>query len=203
MWFLGDLFDFWLEYKYVVPRVSFQVLSAIRRFVDEGGEFHLLLGNHDYWVRDFFEVELGAIIHRHDVQLERAGKRLLLTHGDGKAASDRGYRLLKRFLRLRPGIWLYRHLPVDWAFVLAAHSSHSSRSLTSGRTAKFESEYRAWAKRKIDEGYHAVLMGHLHTPILEQQGDGWYINTGDWFKHFSYVCRRGDTFSLETWEHES
>jgi len=113
VWFLGDLFDFWLEYRRVIPRVSIRVLAAIQSFVESGGEFHLLLGNHDYWVRDFFTAELGVILHQRDVTIERDGKKLLLTHGDGKAPSDGGYRILKNILRFRPGIWLYRHLPVD------------------------------------------------------------------------------------------
>jgi len=168
VWFLGDLFDFWLEYRHVIPRVSIRVLAAIRAFVDRGGEFHLLIGNHDCWTRDFFSAELGATIHRADVELERGGKNILLTHGDGKARSDRGYRLLKKILRFRPGIWLFRLLPVDWAFGLAGHSSGASRRLTSGRENRFEAEYHKFAEAKLTAGHHAVIMGHLHKPILER-----------------------------------
>ncbi len=200
VWFLGDLFDFWLEYRHAVPRVSVRVLAVIRSFVDAGGEFHLLVGNHDYWVRDYFAAELGITIHRKDVKIEREGKKILLTHGDGKAPSDGGYRMLKRVLRWRPGIWLYRHLPVDWALALAASTSHSSRRLTSGRTDKFAAEYREYATKMLGEGYYAVIMGHLHHAHLEQIGDGWYINSGEWFESFSYVLREGTSFSLLNWQ---
>jgi UDP-2,3-diacylglucosamine hydrolase len=199
VWFLGDLFDFWLEYRHAIPRVSVRVLAAIQAFVADGGEFHLLLGNHDYWVRDYFLSELGVIVHPHDVNIVRGGKQILLTHGDGKAPSDGGYRLLRYILRFRPGIWVYRHLPVDWAFALASSTSHSSRRLTSGRTDKFAAEYRVYAEKILNTGVHAVIFGHLHRAFVEQLGAGWYINSGEWFETFSYVLRGGSSFSLHHW----
>ena len=199
VWFLGDLFDFWLEYRRAIPRVSVRVLSAIQSFIEHGGEFHLLLGNHDYWVRDFLTDEIGIILQRDDVRLERSGKSVFLTHGDGKAKGDRGYRLLKKALRFRPGIWAYRHLPVDWAFALASSSSRSSRRLTEHREDRFGAEYRRYAERQIAAGTHAVIMGHLHRPILERMGASWYINCGEWFERYSYVVREGTSFSLRFW----
>lgn len=200
VWFLGDLFDFWLEYRHAIPRVSIRILAAIRSFVDTGGEFKMLVGNHDYWVRDYFTSEIGAAVYPGDVIIEREGKKILLTHGDGKAPSDGGYRILKKILRWRPGIWLYRHLPADWAFALATSTSHSSRRLTSGRTDKFEAEYRDYAARVLSGRYHAVIMGHLHHAHIEQIGDDWYINCGEWFERFSYVIREGTSFSLHYWD---
>ncbi len=176
------------------------MLTAIQSFVKTGGEFHLLVGNHDYWIRDYFTTELGVTVHQRDVVIEREGKKILLTHGDGKAPSDGGYRLLKKLLRFRPGIWLYRHLPVDWAFALASSTSHSSRLLTSGRTDKFEAEYRTYVEKALTTGTHAVIFGHLHHAFCEQLGGGWYINCGEWFEKFSYVQREGISFSLRYWE---
>jgi UDP-2,3-diacylglucosamine hydrolase len=199
VWFLGDLFDFWLEYRRAIPRVSVRVLAALRAFVDRGGEFHLQLGNHDYWTGDYFAAELGIHLHRHDLTIERENQKILLTHGDGKAPSDRGYRLLKKIFRFPPGIWFYRHLPVDWAFALASSTSHSSRRLTDSRTDRFAAEYREYALRMLSAGYHAVIMGHLHQPHLEKIDDKWYINTGEWFEQFSYVVREGASFSLHSW----
>jgi UDP-2,3-diacylglucosamine hydrolase len=199
VWFLGDLFDFWLEYRHAIPKASIQVLHAIQKFVHDGGEFHLLLGNHDYWVNSFFTKELGVKLYREDVTIERDGKRILLSHGDGKAESDRGYRFLKKILRFRPGIWLYRHLPVDWAFSLARKSSHTSRAHTSNRSQVFANDYREFARKQITAGYHAVLMGHLHAAFCEELDGGWYINCGEWFDKFSYVTRIGEDFELHYW----
>jgi len=199
VWFLGDLFDFWLEYRRAIPRVSIRILAAIRFFVDRGGEFHLLIGNHDFWVRDYFATELGAVIHQGDVIIERGGKKILLTHGDGKADSDRSYRILRKILRFRPGIWFYRHLPVDWAFALASSSSRSSRRHNNTHTEEFESEYRDYARRQLSAGYFAVILGHLHRPLIEQIDDGWHINSGEWFDRFSYITREGLSFSLRFW----
>ncbi len=200
VWFLGDLFDFWLEYKHAIPKASVRILAAIQTFVDKGGEFHLLLGNHDYWVQDFFTAELGIKLHHDDVTIERDERKILLSHGDGKAAGDGGYRLLKKLLRFRPAIWCLRHIPVDWAFAIAARSSNSSRQLTSGRKSSFKDDYRAFAESQIAQGNHAVIMGHLHIPVCEQLRDGWYINCGEWFEQFSYITRDGDSFTLHHWE---
>jgi UDP-2,3-diacylglucosamine hydrolase len=199
VFFLGDLFDFWFEYKHWIPKVPTEVLSSILAFTRAGGQFHLVLGNHDTWAGDYFSKDLGVEMHREDVPVTRHGLRILISHGDGKAPSDGGYRLLKRVLRFRPNIWLYRLLPADWAFRLAHFFSGQSRELTSSRPPKFLDEYDAVADQYLNSGFDAVIMGHLHDGWVRQRGDGWWVNSGEFFEKFTYVVLDAAGFRLERW----
>ncbi|MBD3299512.1 MAG: hypothetical protein GF341_12710 [candidate division Zixibacteria bacterium] len=200
VFFLGDLFDFWFEYKHWIPKVPLEVLTAIQRFTRAGNAFHLVLGNHDTWATDYFADDLGVAVHRGDVEETRHGLHLLISHGDGKAQSDRGYRVLKRILRFRPNIALYRLLPADVAFWLANFFSGQSRELTSGRPPRFLQEYDAIAEELLADSYDAVLMGHLHQGWVRKGENGWWINTGEFFKAFHYVILQNGSFELRTWD---
>lgn len=199
VFFLGDLFDFWFEYKHWIPKVPLDVLTAIESFTRQGGAFHLVLGNHDTWATNYFHDDLSVVVHRGDVTLERQGLRLFISHGDGKAKSDGGYRVLKRILRFRPNIALYRLLPADWAYGLAKFFSGQSRELTSGRPPKFLAEYDIVAEHELQRGHDAVLMGHLHQGWVKRLGNGWWINTGEFFERFHYVLLQDGTFTLGEW----
>lgn len=199
VFFLGDLFDFWFEYKHWVPKVPVRALAAIRQFTAQGGTFDMLLGNHDIWAADYFAVELGATVHKGDLTATRQGLRILISHGDGKAKSDRGYRVLRRVLRFGPNITLYKMLPADWAFALANFSSRRSRELTSSRSPKFVTEYEAVAQARLTEGYNAVIMGHIHQGWVKRLGGGWWVNTGEFFENFDYVLLNDGEFHLKTW----
>ena len=120
-----------------------------------------------------------------------------MTHGDGISPSDKGYRVLKKILRNRFNIWLYRKLPVDWGIPLAKTVAGTSREHTSGRCLKFMQDYEDFAARKLIEGYDAVLIGHLHKPIKKEFENGVYLNTGDFIEHYSYVRMQNGEFSLE------
>ncbi len=194
---LGDLFDFWFEYKYVIPKDYHEVLFMLYDLTKKGIRIDYVSGNHDFWLDDFFEKQLGLVVHRDCFDLVYDGLRLHLIHGDGLAPGDRGYRLLKRILRNRFNIWLYRKLPPDWAFPLARYVSGSSRNYTSKRDHVFAADYEAYARGKIESGCDAVIIGHLHTPIWTQIGDGTYINTGDFIDHFSYVRAENSRITLE------
>ncbi len=184
---LGDLFDFWFEYKYVIPKEPFRVLYLLKEIQEQGIKIDYVSGNHDFWMDDFFEKQLGITVHRDSCELTYASKRLLLTHGDGLAKGDGGYRFLKKILRNRFNIWLYRKLPPDWAYPLARWVSGSSRGYTSRRDHEFAPDYSAFAKSRIEDGYDIVVIGHLHIPVTETHGRGIYINTGDFIHHFTYA----------------
>jgi UDP-2,3-diacylglucosamine hydrolase len=185
---LGDLFDFWFEYKHVIPKDHHRVLFKLTDLLERGIRIDYVSGNHDFWMGDFFEKELGITVHRDAVDMEYDGKRIHFIHGDGLAKRDRGYRILKRILRNRVNIWLYRRLPPDWAIPLAKWVSGSSRKYTSVREEHtFAPDYAAYAEQKLKEGYDVVAIGHLHTPVFIKSENGIYINTGDFIDHFSYA----------------
>jgi len=194
---LGDLFDFWFEYKHAIPKDHHEVLFMLHDLIRHGVRIDYVSGNHDFWMDDFFEKQVGIVIHRDYFDLKYGGLRLHMIHGDGLAPGDRGYRVLKRILRNRLNIWLYRKLPPDWAFPLARFVSGSSRDYTNHREHEFAADYETYASRKIESGFDAVIIGHLHTPVCKTIGNGTYVNTGDFIDNFSYVKLDGDLIMLE------
>lgn len=192
---LGDLFDFWFEYRHAVPKEHHEVLFLIRELVRQGIKVEYVSGNHDFWMGDYFEKQLGVNLYRDSLELVYNGAgtnqpvthRLHLLHGDGLAKADRGYRFLKCVLRNKVSITLYRLLPPDLAIPFAKKVSGTSRSYTARRDPLFAADYRAYAKSKLVNGYDVVIIAHLHIPAFEQFDQGIYINTGDFIRHFTYV----------------
>lgn len=184
---LGDLFDFWFEYKHAIPKEHIDVLMILRGLIKAGIKIDYVSGNHDFWMDDYFEHQIGLTLHRDLLETSYQGKKLHLLHGDGLAKADRGYRFLKKILRNRFNIWLYRKLPPDWGIPLAKKVSGSSREYTSRRDHSFLPDYETYAAGKLKEGFDVVAIGHLHIPVEKKLESGTYINTGDFIHHFSYV----------------
>jgi UDP-2,3-diacylglucosamine hydrolase len=193
---LGDLFDFWFEYKHAIPKDNHEVLFMLRELVRAGVTVDYVSGNHDFWMDNFFEDQLGLGVHKDALEMTYAGMRLYLTHGDGLAPGDRGYRVMKWVFRNRLFIWLYRQLPADFAASFARSVSGSSRERTSRRDHTFAVDYEAYAQHKLAEGFDIVAIGHLHIPVLQRIDNGWYVNTGDFIGHFTYA-RLSDSGELE------
>ena len=194
---LGDLFDFWFEYRHAIPKEHHGVICWLTELTAAGIAIDYVSGNHDFWMGDFFAGQVGLRLHRDDFDTEYAGKRLHLTHGDGLAKADRGYRVLKRILRHRFNIWLYRKLPPDWAIPLAKRVSRSSRDYTAQRDPDFVADYETYARARFKDGYDLVVIGHLHIPVLKGYPEGIYVNTGDFIDHFTYAKLSPDGLTLE------
>ncbi len=184
---LGDLFDFWFEYRHAIPKDHHRVICWLSALIESGVSVDYVSGNHDFWMGSFFADEVGVNLHRDTLNTEYDGRRMHLTHGDGLARADGGYRFLKRVLRNRFNIWLYRKLPADWAIPLAKKVSGSSREYTSKRDLSFVPDYEQYARTKLAEGFDVVAIGHLHIPSIQQFGEGTYVNTGDFIDSFSYA----------------
>ncbi len=194
---LGDLFDFWFEYKHAIPKEHHDVLFMLRDLIKHRVRIDYVSGNHDFWMDDYFEDQIGVHVHRDYLNMKYAGRKIHLLHGDGLAPGDRGYRILKKILRNRFNIWLYRKLPPDWAIPLAKYVSGSSREYNSRRDHTFAPAYEAYAQRRLAEGYDVVAIAHLHIPVYKQFDSGVYVNTGDFLHHFSYVRIDADGIKLE------
>jgi len=194
---LGDLFDFWFEYKHTAPKEHYQVLFLLSELVNRGIQVDYISGNHDFWLDDFFETQMKIKLHRDEFETDYGGKRFHFIHGDGLAPSDWAYRILKRIFRNKFNIWLYRKLPSDWAFAFAKKVSGSSREHSSKRENEFLSDYRNYAINKLRDQFDVVVIGHLHIPSYEVTEHGLYINSGDFIEHFSYVKVTDDKISLE------
>jgi UDP-2,3-diacylglucosamine hydrolase len=191
---LGDLFDFWFEYHHLLPKHHLPILFGLRDLVRGGVRVSYVCGNHDFWMGDFMEMELGIKLIRDRLVIETPEGKILALHGDGIAPSDWKYRILKSILRNRVNIALYRLLPPGLAYSLALGVSRRSRGHTAQRPKEsFVEEYIDYARARIAEGYHALICGHIHLPEIRKIDDGFYVNSGDWLSHFSYVrYDRGD-----------
>jgi UDP-2,3-diacylglucosamine hydrolase len=198
LYILGDLFDFWFEYKHAIPRQHLKVVFKLADLIESGVPIHYITGNHDFWLGDFLSNEIGIVVHRDQTEMTEDGLRLFMIHGDGLSPSDWKYRLFVRApLRNRLAIRLYRLIPPDWGIPLAKAVSSRSRNHTSGQEIGFIKDYENFAKKKLREGYDAVLIGHIHHPVIKRFDNGVYLNTGDFYHHFSYGKLVGGRLSLE------
>ena len=186
IFFVGDLFDFWFEYKYVIPKKHFYILLQLSRLHDRGIEMHYLPGNHDFWLGDFFDHELGIKTYPEDWQGEIDGKKFYLFHGDGIARKDVGYRFLRRLLRFPLNLRLFRWLHPDIGIPFARFVSGSSRQYTNQLKLNDHKDYIAFAQKKFEEGNDYVIMGHRHRPFVHEENGRKYMNLGDWLENFSY-----------------
>jgi len=199
LFIVGDLFDFWFEYMTVVPRGHFELLFALRKLREQGVEIRMLRGNHDFWINSFFEEELGIPLNDDYLDIELDGKRFYISHGDGLAEDDKGYRLLKRILRSPFNIKLFRLIHPDLGHALATFSSKLSRDHGPGRDDR--EDYARFARTLFQKGYDCVVLGHTHAPALLHEGRHVYLNTGDWMTVFTYGKFSGGELTLEHWPH--
>ncbi len=192
---LGDLFDFWFEYKHVIFSDYFDVLRAFADLSDRGVELHLICGNHDSWAGRFLERFLTLQIHPDSYTCDMGEKRVLFFHGDGVNPSDRGYRFYKRVARSRAAVWLFGLLHPDWAMAIARRVSHGSRAImtpddpSEGHEVGPIEEFAVGILESNEAD--VVVCGHTHFPVMrpvERDGDdGLYINTGDWSMRRTYL----------------
>jgi UDP-2,3-diacylglucosamine hydrolase len=201
LFILGDLFDFWFEYKHAIPKQHLKVVFRLAALVEQGIPIHYITGNHDFWLGSFLADEVGIEIHRDHMEVTRDDLRLFLIHGDGLSPSDWKYRIFVRApLRNRLAIWLYRLIPPDWGIPLAKAVSSHSRGYTADREPAFLKDYEKYAQKKLYDGYDAVVIGHVHYPDLKRYDAGIYLNTGDFYHHFSYGKLDDGRLSLEYME---
>jgi UDP-2,3-diacylglucosamine hydrolase len=194
LYILGDMFEFWFEYKNLIPKDHFKILSQLRDVVDSGIKVSYVVGNHDFWLGDFLTEQIGIRIFKEEVEVNHQEKKIFIAHGDGLAKKDWGYRILKKILRNRVNIFLYKQLPPDLSYPLAKFVAGKSRAQADKREASYLEDYKSFAYEKIRQGFDAVILAHTHIPILENliygspssPQRGIYLNIGDWFKHFTY-----------------
>jgi UDP-2,3-diacylglucosamine hydrolase len=192
----GDFFDSWIEYRQVVPKGHYRVLSAIYDLVKAGVKITYLAGNHDFWRGNYFYEEFGVPILHHHVEREINGKKFFIHHGDGLAYKDTGYKVMRVILRNRVSQFLYSLIHPDIGLWLAKHTSSTSRGYTSQKDYSKRDGLMDTGIQKVREGFHFAVMGHRHKPVMVKEEKGCYINLGDWMKNFSYGVFSGDTFTL-------
>jgi UDP-2,3-diacylglucosamine hydrolase len=203
---LGDLFDFWYEYKKVVPKGFVRILGKLAELTDSGIIIHFFVGNHDMWMNGYFEKELNIQVY-HDVQeFEFNGKNFLIGHGDGLGPGDRRYKFMKKIFRNKFSQFLFGILHPYTGIGLADYFSRKSRAATGKEDEKFLGEEKEWLiiycyEMLKKKHFDFFIFGHRHLPIQFQLNEGSeYINLGDWIKYFSYAVFENDKITLKYYQ---
>ncbi len=200
---LGDLFDFWFEYKQVVPKGFVRVLGKLAEITDTGIPIYFFVGNHDLWMRDYFEKELNIQTYRNNKEFVFNDKVFLIGHGDGKGPGDKGYKRMKKVFTFPFFNWLFRWLHPDLGVRLAKHLSVKNKLISGEEDKEFLGNEKEWlvlyAKRKLEEKhYDYFIFGHRHLPMeLEVAINSTYCNIGDWINHYTYGVFDGEKFKLK------
>ena len=188
---VGDIFDFWWEYRRVVPAGFVRLLGKLAQLADEGVQLHFFFGNHDMWMRhNYLRHELGAELHPHVLTLSYNRQQFYITHGDGLGPGDRAYKLLKWGFRNRILQKLFSQLHPDAAqWIGQAWSSHRKYENLSENEFYHHDEFLYRHSQQILQQKHFdyFVYGHRHTPVqmpLDPQSQ--YVNLGDWLQHFTY-----------------
>lgn len=196
LYVVGDLFDFWFEYRSVAPRGYTDVLLGLRRLRDAGTGVTLLGGNHDYWLGSFLSDELGFDLAPDGLRAEHQGRRLLVDHGDEALSDDRGYLALKAVIRHPLFVGAARLLHPDLAFWAARRLATASRR-QEDRQRRAGRPPRALALRRLlDDGFDALILGHLHLGFHYLYRDWEILCLGDWVERFSYARLAGGRLEL-------
>ncbi|KAA3619419.1 MAG: UDP-2,3-diacylglucosamine diphosphatase [Calditrichaeota bacterium] len=198
IYIVGDLYEFWFEYKEVIPNKNIPLLACLYRLAEGNAQVHYIRGNHDLWIGSFFSDELGIAVHKTAIAVKSGNKNIYVTHGDGLAAQDSGYRLLKRIFTNKLNIKLFRWIHPDLGIPLAKKFSQVSRDKGEPDFA-WETQYREFAISKLLENFDGFIMGHTHWPLHEILSQKHYINLGDWINHFTYCEAIDGNLTLKQW----
>ncbi len=201
VYILGDLFDFWFEYRSVITKQSPKITFELYNLVQSGVKITYIVGNHDFWVGDYFSKELGVYVAKEPVTCTHQGKKMFLHHGDGLYSGDHGYKLLKKVLRSTLCIKLFSIIHPDVGAWIARLCSFSSRKFLAKPppVSSHPSDiFKTSASQKFREGYDAVVFGHCHIPYIETTDDNkTLLIIGDWIHHFTYGVLENGKFRLE------
>jgi len=202
IYIVGDLFDCWIEYRKVVPKGYYNLLSAINNIVESGIPVHFLSGNHDFWLNTYLRDDVGMTIHYDPVELMIDNRKFFIAHGDGLSKGDTGYKIIKKILRSKFNQFLYSLIHPDIGITLAQGSSRSSRKHTDKPYGASDG-MKEFAIKKISEGFDFVIMGHYHMPqkieLKENNHSGYFITLGDWINNYTYGTYSDGAFELEYW----
>ena len=203
---VGDIFDFWYEYKTVVPKHFVRLLGKLAEITDSGIPVSLFAGNHDMWMRGYFESELNIPVYFQPKTFEWNNKKFYIGHGDGLGPGDHGYKFIKKIFRNKFCQWLFGQMHPTLGMAIANYFSRKSRYKTGSSDAIFLGEDNEWLvvyAREVlaKQHFNYFIFGHRHLPLEIQLDDSSrYINLGDWITHFTYAEFDGNTVELKKWE---
>ncbi|MEJ6981055.1 UDP-2,3-diacylglucosamine diphosphatase [Pedobacter sp. P351] len=204
LFLVGDVFDFWFEYKRAVPRGFIRFLGKLAELSDLGVKITMFKGNHDMWMFGYLTKEIGVEIISDELVVERNGKKLYIHHGDGLGPGDSKYKVLKKFFRSDFCQWLFARLHPNLGIGIAMAWSHRSR-LSQKKVERFLGEQQEWlvnySKQLLQkEHYDYFIFGHRHLPLDIQLDNSRYINLGEWLNFNSYAVMDAGEVSLKYFE---
>ena len=202
LYLLGDVFDFWFEYKRAIPKGFARLQGKLAEFTDSGIPVHFFAGNHDMWLNNYFSEELGLIVHLEPFETELFGKKFFLAHGDGLGPGDQNYKFLKKIFRNK---WLKRSFGLvhpNTGIRIAQYFSKRSRKGNAhlDQTDYGENEFlllfsKEYLGKHPDISY--FVYGHRHLPVNNEFAPGkHYINLGDWIGHNTFLQADGEGVRL-------
>ena len=211
VWFLGDMFDYWYEYKYVVPKGFTRFLGKLAELSDNGVEIHIFIGNHDVWMFDYLPAEIGATIHREPLTIDLDGKRFFLAHGDEVDNRSRSFQLIRWIFRNRVCQILYSTIHPRWTFGFALGWSLSSRkkglkkmeeTVYKGESSEYLVQFaKSYLETHPDINF--FIFGHRHIMLdLMLSRTSRILIAGDWMQYFSYIVWDGENLFLDQFEAE-
>jgi UDP-2,3-diacylglucosamine hydrolase len=206
---VGDMFDFWYEYKTVVMKGYVRLLGKLAELSDAGIVIRFFAGNHDMWMSGYFERELNIPVYYEPKVFNINGKKFYIGHGDGLGPGDYGYKFIKKIFRNKICRWLFGQLHPTWGVRLANYFSRKSRAKTGTSDEHFLGEDKEWLiiyckEMLTKEHYDYFVFGHRHLPIdFKLPQNGRYINLGDWIKTFTYATFNGCDMQLYSWENNN
>ncbi len=193
LFLLGDLFDFWFEYKTVVPKGFTRTLGKLAELSDSGIRIFYFVGNHDLWMDGYFEEELNIPVFHSPMEFMVNDRCFYIGHGDGLGPGDKGYKRMKKLFTHPLAKWSYRWLHPDWGVRLAQFFSVKNKLISGDEDIKFLGEDREWlvqyARKKLKtRHYDYFVFGHRHLPLeITLSPSSTYINLGDWITFFTYA----------------
>ncbi|MFZ6051737.1 UDP-2,3-diacylglucosamine diphosphatase [Halocola ammonii] len=202
---VGDLFDFWFEYKHAVPRGHVRLLGKIAEITDSGIPVHVFTGNHDMWIFDYLPEETGVKLYREPIQRTWNGVKFYIGHGDGLGPGDHGYKFIKKVFASKVCQWLFARLHPNFGIGMANFWSKTSRKQSGEKDKTFLGEDNEWLaiySREILEKEHFdyFVFGHRHLPMeIDLNEKSKYINLGDWIDHFTYGVFDGQKMELKNY----
>ena len=202
---LGDLFDFWFEYKKVVPKGFTRTLGKLAEISDSGIPIYYFVGNHDLWMHGYFEEELNIPVYHKPEEFTFNNKTFFIGHGDGLGPGDKGYKRMKKVFQNSFFRWLFRWAHPDIGMRIAQYLSVKNKLISGDDDATFLGEENEWlvqySKRKLEDSHRDYFVfGHRHLPLeINLNEKAKYINLGDWIQYFTYGVFDGENFELKTY----
>lgn len=206
IYLMGDLFDVWIEYRRVVPKGFVRVLGKLAELTDCGIPIYFFVGNHDMWMKGYFEEELGIPVYYEPQEITLNNKKLFIGHGDGLGPGDKGYKRMKKVFSNKLMQFMFRWIHPDLGLRFAQYLSLRNRLISGDEDKKYDGPDSEWlvhyCRKKLEtRDLDYFVFGHRHLPLdIELPKNARYINLGDWIEYNTYAVFDGDKLTLTTWD---